>query len=75
MSTQTPSKKPDGKPTIQQGNRDQNIGEREGTKSRPDEKPTGGKETDGKGTIDQDERGGNYGQREGSTISEDNDVE
>ena len=60
-----PSRKPDtyGKPTIEQGTHDKNVGERDGTKSG------------NKPTIDDDNRGKNYGQRDGSTISEDNDVE
>ncbi len=54
---------PDGKPTIEQGTHDGNVGQREGTKS------------DNKPTVDDDNRGKNYGQRDGSTVTEDNDVE
>jgi hypothetical protein len=62
---QQPPRKPDtdGKPTIEPGTHDQNIGQREGTK------------TGNKPTVDDDNRGKNYGQRNGSTVSEDNDVE
>jgi hypothetical protein len=73
MSTQTPSQKPEGKPTgenekIDQDKRDQNRSQREGTTAGSGGKPM-------KETADEDERGGKYGQREGSTVSEDNDVE
>jgi hypothetical protein len=64
-----PSKRPDtesGKPTIDQENHDQNVGQRQ----KSDATTEGGKPT-----IEEDNRGLNYGQRPGSTVAEDNDVE
>jgi hypothetical protein len=56
---------PQGKPTVERGTHDQNVGQRE---------DAGAKQNGAKPGIDED-RGKNYGQREGSTVTEDNDVE
>ena len=81
-TSKQPSAKPDanqGKPTIEHDNRDENVGQRERTKSGPTKEGPGftpGPGTDGgKPTVEQDDRGKHYGQREGSTVTEDNDVE
>jgi hypothetical protein len=57
--------KPEGKPTVEQHDHDQNVGQRE---------RTGVKQDGAKPSVDE-EPGKNYGQREGSTVTEDNDVE
>jgi hypothetical protein len=56
---------PQGKPTIDPNNHDENIGQRDHSRVKQD---------GAKPAVD-DDRGKNYGQREGSTITEDNDVE
>jgi hypothetical protein len=61
----TQPKKPEAKPTIEQDNHDENVGQRD---------KTGAKQEGAKPSVD-DSRGKNYGQRDGSTVTEDNDVE
>jgi hypothetical protein len=60
------TKKPQGKPTIEPDNHDENVGQREHSDATH-----GGV----KPPAEHDKRGKNYGQREGSTVTEDNDVE
>jgi hypothetical protein len=59
-------RKPQGKPTIEPDNHDENVGQRE---------PTGAEHGGVKPPAEHDNRGKHYGQREGSTTTADNDVE